>query len=105
MVFNHAAILPMNVRPQVPPAMLQFALSVALVMGLAGCAAGNFAPQGNPESRMDGPACYRDTKANYEAAGTGPDPNAALVNIGAGLMAKDDAFEHCVPVRVREQTR
>jgi hypothetical protein len=85
--------------------MLQFAVSVSLVMGLTGCAAGNFASHGNPESRMDGPACYRETKANYEAAGTGPDPNAALVNIGTGLMAKDDGFEHCVPAAGREQIR
>jgi hypothetical protein len=74
-------------------------------MGLAGCATGTFAAQGNPETRMDGPACYRETKATYEAAGTGPDPSAALVNIGARLMAKDDGFEHCVPAGGREQTR
>lgn len=87
-------------RPSIDAAVMRpstFVLVIAL--GLAGCgaSASNAESAQGSASRMEGPACYRDAKSNYEAAATGPDPNAALMNIGAALTATDDAFAHCDP--------
>jgi hypothetical protein len=88
--------------------MPRFTFPAIVVLGLAGCAPGSFNAGGaynDPQFRMEEPACYRETKSNYEAAGTGPDPNAALLNIGAALIAKDNALGLCTSARGREQIR
>jgi hypothetical protein len=88
--------------------MLKAAFCIIVASAVAGCAADSFTAgtaHGDAEFRMQGPACYRQAKSNYEAAGASPDPNAALMNIGAALSAKDDAFEQCTLTPGRGQTR
>ena len=115
-MLNHAAIVyqsPRNRPSEDAPVMLLSTISMIVVLelavlGLAGCGSDSRTAgsvHGDTEFRMEGPPCYREAKSNYEAAGTSPDPNAALVKIGAGLIARDDAFGQCTPARDREQTR
>jgi hypothetical protein len=78
-------------------AMLQSALCMIFVMALAGCGMATGSARGDPQSRMDEPTCYRDTKSEYEAAGASQSPNTALLNIGASLAAKDNGFGKCLP--------
>jgi hypothetical protein len=78
-------------------AMLQSALSMVIVIAIAGCGSAIGSARGDSQHPMDEPACYRDTKSEYEAAGASQSPNAALLNIGASLAAKDNAFGKCVP--------
>ena len=82
--------------------MLQSALFLVAAIAPGGCGAGSFAAgstHGDLEHRMEGPVCYRETKSRYEAAATGSDPNAALINIGMALSANDGGLEQCAPVR------
>jgi hypothetical protein len=78
-------------------ALLQSALGMVVVMALAGCSATPGSTRGQSDSQTEGPACYRETKSQYEAAEAGQSPNAALLNIAAALASKDNAFENCVP--------
>ena len=110
-VLNYAAILYrslMNRRSVDASAMLQSTFSMIIVLAHAGCGAGSFtsgSARGDAEFQLERAACYREAKLNYEAAGAGPDPNAALMNIGAALIAKDNAFEQCTPARGLQQTK
>ena len=81
-------------------AMLQSVLCIVFVMALAGCGfssstTGN--AHGDSELQAEEPTCYREAKSEYEAAGASQSPNAALLNIGAALAFKDNAFEKCAP--------
>jgi hypothetical protein len=78
-------------------AMLQPALCMVIVMGLAGCGSAIGSARDDPQQQMEEPTCYRDTKSEYEAAGASQSPNAGLLNIGASLAAKDNGFGKCVP--------
>jgi hypothetical protein len=90
------------------PEKRQYTPFVIIVLALTGCSA-SVSPSGSaggdPVSRMEEPACYREAKSSYEAAGTSSDPNAALVNIGAALSARDSVFDRCTPARDLKQTQ
>jgi len=77
--------------------MLRSALCIFMVVTLAGCGSATGSARGDPEVQVDEPACYRDAKSEYEAAGASQSPNAALLNIGGSLAARDNGFGKCVP--------
>ena len=78
-------------------AMLQSALCMVIVMALAGCGSAAGSARDDPQLQVDEPTCYRDAKSEYESAGASQSPNAAMLNIGASLAAKDNGFGKCVP--------
>jgi hypothetical protein len=84
--------------------MLQSALSMVSVMALAGCGSPAGSARDDRQLQMAEPTCYRDTKSEYEAAGASQSPNAALLNIGASLAARDNALGKCLPA-AGERTR
>jgi hypothetical protein len=78
-------------------AMLQSALCMLIVTALAGCGSATGSARDDRQLLMDEPACYRDTKSEYEAAGASQSPNAAMLKIGASLAARDNALGKCLP--------
>lgn len=69
---------------------------LVVVLTLAGCSIGGPAAGSAGDPRlMEGPNCYREAKSEYEAAGTSQNPNAALMNIGSELGARENPFERC----------
>jgi hypothetical protein len=78
-------------------AMVHSALCIVIVIALAGCSSAAGSARGGPELQVEEPTCYRQAKTEYEAAGASQSPNAALLNIGAALVAKDNTFEKCAP--------
>jgi hypothetical protein len=107
---KYAAFIRQSVidRPAVDASeILRSACSIIVVLALAGCGAGTSTAgsgHADPEVQME-TACYQKAESDYEAAGIGPNPNAALMNIGAALTAKDNAFEQCVRARGGKQTK
>jgi hypothetical protein len=90
----------MNQRIVDASAMLQSALCMVIMLALAGCGSPGSAAgstRNDPGLKVDEPACYRDARSEYEAAGASKTPNAALLDIGAALASRDNGLEKCVP--------
>ncbi len=97
---NYADILRetlMNQPVEDATARLPSALCIVILMALGGCGASAGSARGDSELQVQEPACYRNTKSEYEAAGTSQSPNAALLDIGAALATNDNTLQKCLP--------
>ena len=75
--------------------MLQCTLAIIIAVALSGCGTG-MSPSGgardDPEAHMEEPACYREAKSNYEAAGTSSELQHSVAEYWSGIGRQRHRF-------------